>query len=299
MRVLVTGADGFAGRHLMARLADGFEPVASRADLTDRDALDAEIAAVRPDGCVHLAAIAAVPEAARDPDAAWRVNLHGTLDLGRAIMRHAPGCRLVFASSADVYGASFLSGLPLDETAVLAPANAYAATKAAADLALGAMARDGLRVVRVRAFNHTGPGQADAFVVPAFARQAARIAQGLQEPGMRVGDLSARRDFLDVRDVCRAYAACLLADWEPGAIVNVASGIQRRVGDVLDALLAMAGVQARLETDPARLRASDIPIAVGDSGLAARLLDWRPAIAWDTTLRDVLDDWTARARAEP
>lgn len=299
-RILVTGARGFVGRHLMARLRAQMpeaEPVEAGFDLADPAAIEGAVRALRPGACVHLAAVAAIGAARRDPDRAWRVNLGGTLALARALMAHAPGCALVFASSADAYGGSFRVGRALDEGAALAPRNTYAATKAAADLALGAMAAEGgLRVLRLRPFNHTGPGQSSAYAVAAFAEQVARIAAGRQAPVVRVGALDAVRDFLDVRDVCAAYVACLRrADaLAPGAALNLASGVPRRVGGVLDELLRLAGVEARVETDAARLRPSDIPAATGDAALARRVLGWAPEIAWERTLRDVLDDWTER-----
>lgn len=300
-RILVTGAGGFVGRHLLPALAaalPGAELHAARADLLDPAAVEAEVAALRPDACAHLAAVSAIPDARRDPDRAWRVNLHGTLALARALLAHAPGAALLYASSADIYGASFRSGLPLDETALPAPLNTYGATKAAADLALGAMAADGLNVVRVRPFNHTGPGQLPAFVVAAFSEQVARIRAGLQPPVLRVGALDPLRDFLDVRDVCRAYALCLAhrERLAPGTVLNIASGTPRRVGDVLDALLAEAGVDATVETDAARLRPADIPTATGDSSRARSLLGWEPVVPWPQTLRDVLADWAARVQ---
>ena len=301
-RIMVTGADGFVGRHLMRALAAAFpgaELAPAAFDVTDAPAVEAGIAAAPPDALVHLAAVAAIPAARQDPDRAWRVNLGGTLNLARAVLAHAPACTFVFSSSADIYGASFRAGRPLDEAALPAPMNTYAATKAAADLALGAMAADGLRAVRVRAFNHTGPGQAPEFVVAAFAEQVARIAAGLQPPVLRVGDLTPHRDFLDVRDVCAAYAACVRvgAALPPGTVLNIASGQPRRVGDVLQALLDAAGVQAQPQTDAARLRPSDIPLAAGDAGLARRLLGWAPAIPWAQTVADVLADW--RTRLQP
>ena len=301
-RILVTGAGGFVGRHLPPALAErlpGAEAIPARADLADPAAVEAEVRRVRPDGCVHLAAVSAVGAAREDPNRAWRVNLGGTLALARAILAHAPACLLVFASSADSYGGSFRAGCALDEGAPLAPLNAYAATKAAADLALGALVPEVLRCVRVRAFNHTGPGQAPAFAVPAFARQAARIAAGLQPPVLQVGNLDPRRDFLDVRDVCAAYALCLARGdaLPPGAILNIASGEPRRIGDVLDAVLREAGIEARVEASADRLRPSDVPVARGDAGLARRLLGWTPMIPWAETLRSVVADWRERVAA--
>ncbi len=301
-RILVTGASGFVGHHLLPALAERFpgaEVMPARADLADPEAVEAEVRQACPDGCIHLAAVAAVAAAREDPDHAWRVNLGGTLALARAILLHAPRCVLVFASSADAYGESFRAGAPLDESAPLAPLNTYAATKAAADLALGAMVPEGLRAVRVRAFNHTGPGQAPAFAVPAFARQAARIAAGVQPPVLHVGNLEARRDFLDVRDVCAAYALCLArADALPqGAILNIASGTARKISEVLDAVLREAGVEARIETSAARLRPADLPMAQGDAGLARRVLGWAPSVPWAETLRDVVADWRERVAA--
>jgi GDP-4-dehydro-6-deoxy-D-mannose reductase len=194
--------------------------------------------------CVHLAGIAAVGVAVKDPARTWAVNLHGTLNLAEAILAHVPDCRLIFVSSAEVYGGSFKAGAALDESAALAPMNLYAATKAAAELALGAMAGNGLRLLRLRPFNHTGPGQAEAFVVPAFAGQIARIEAGLAPPVIKVGALRPARDFMDVRDVCAAYAACVReADALPeNAVLNIASGRAVKIGDILRMLLAQARV---------------------------------------------------------
>ncbi len=311
-RILVTGAAGFVGQHLLPVLRADFpratviassteaRPGFRRLDVTEPDAVTAAIRDIQPDACIHLAGIAAPGEARRDPDLAWRVNLHGTLTLAHAIMADAPECRLLLVSSAEVYGASARAGRPLDEAAVPAPVNTYAATKAAADLAVGALANEGLRAIRLRPFNHTGPGQSPTYVVAAFARQVARIEAGLQPPVMRVGALEPRRDFLDVRDVCAAYAACLRAGaLEPGLILNLASGTPRRIGDVLYDLLALAGVEAAIETQGGLLRPSEIPVSSGDAARAAALVGWRPAIGWDATLRDVLNDWRRRVLDEP
>jgi len=310
VKILVTGAGGFVGGHLLPALTAAFPaaeligcgnaPGDRPLELTDAASVDDAVREIRPDACVHLAAIAAISAARTDPDLAWRVNLGGTLALARAILRHAPACRLVFASSADLYGASFRAGVALDEAALLAPLNTYSATKATADLALGAMAAEGLRVVRMRPFNHTGPGQSTAFVVPDFARQVMRIQAGLQAAVLRVGDLSPMRDFLDVRDVCAAYAACLRPEIELpcGQILNLASGRPVRIADVLQGLLDVAGVQASIETDAALLRPTDIPVAIGNAEAALRLLGWQPKIAWQTTLGDVIEDWRVRVKSE-
>ena len=301
---MVTGASGFVAQHLVPRLRQSF-PDSNLLlcgtghidlDVSDGEAVRSLVAREMPDACVHLAAISAVPAARDDPARAWRVNLHGSLELARAILTFAPGCTLLYISSAEVYGRSFASGEPVTETTALAPMNTYAATKAAADLALGAMVGEGLRLIRARPFNHTGPGQSADFALPAFARQIARIAVGQQAPTMTVGSLDPFRDFLDVRDVCDAYTACLgKADTLPaGCILNVASGTPRRIGDVLTRLLELAGVKATIAADSGLQRRSEIQVACGDSTRIREMLGWAPSIAWDVTLRDVLADWKSR-----
>jgi GDP-4-dehydro-6-deoxy-D-mannose reductase len=302
-RILVTGGSGFVGAHLLPTLAQAFPQAALHSpgfDVTDPMAVSAIIDELRPNACVHLAAISAVRQARQDPERAWRVNLHGTLNLAGAILAHAPECAFLFVSSAEAYGRSFRAGRMLDESAPLAPMNTYAASKAAADLAVGALASQGLRVIRVRPFNHTGPGQSTEFVVSGFAEQIARIGAGTQPPILRVGALDPERDFLDVRDVCAAYVACLRgADaFSPDCIFNIASGTARRIGDILRALLALAGVEARIETDPGRLRRSEIPLACGDATRARSVLGWQPRIAWEQTLRDTLAYWQERVARE-
>ncbi len=297
--LLVTGAAGFVGSHLAPLLRTHFpqrDIIAFTGDIRDKEMVRAQIRHVRPWACIHLAAIASLAEARRDEEVLWATNLHGTLNLAHAILAEMPSCSFLFASTADAYGASFRSGNALDETAALTPLNPYAASKAAADLAIGALAAEGLRAVVFRPFNHTGPGQTEAFVVPAFARQIVRIAAGQQEPILRVGDIEPRRDFLDVRDVCSAYVSCLdmSESIAPGSIFNISSGRAIRIGDMLAALLAEAGMTAETLSEPSRKRPTDIAHACGDSQKIARLTGWKPVIPWSQTLRDVLHDWQTR-----
>jgi nucleoside-diphosphate-sugar epimerase len=302
-RILITGASGFVGQHLMVSLAAAFPGVTlvtPEFDIADAAVVSGVVRDAAPDACVHLAAISTIAEAQKDREATWRVNLHGTLHLAEAILLHAPDCQLVFASSTEVYGASFQRASTLDETAQLMPRNLYAAVKAAAELTLCSMIDRGLRVVRPRPVNHTGPGQSPQFVVPAFARQVARIAAGLQEPVMHVGNLDSRREFLDVRDVCAAYTACIARrdDLEPGAIFNLAAGTLRRIGDILDDLKDLAGVTAAVRIDAPRTRVEDGRTAIVDASAARDGLGWLPGTPWRQTLADVLDDWRHRIATE-
>jgi GDP-4-dehydro-6-deoxy-D-mannose reductase len=300
--ILVTGAMGFVGTHLRAALRATFprarivgtglhacEDILAL-DITARDTVYELIASVQPDVCVHLAGIAAIGAARANPGQAWAINLHGTLNIADAIMAGAPHCRLIFVSSAECYGASFKSGHALDESAPLAPMNLYAATKAAADLALGARAAEGLRLLRLRPFNHTGPGQTEDFVVPAFAGQIARIEAGLMPPEIAVGALEPERDFLDIRDICAAYTRCVECDEDlpPNEIFNLASGQAMKIGTILNMLLARAKCPITIRTDPARLRPVEIPRAIGDAAYAANMLGWTPKFQLEETLDTVL-----------
>jgi GDP-4-dehydro-6-deoxy-D-mannose reductase len=313
--LMVTGAAGFVGRHLLAQLRERFPAArliaACRAedgvlpsldgadrvvsfDLLEPEACAAMIAETQPDGLVHLAAQASVATSFTDPLASWHANLMGTIALAEAVLRHAGHCRFVLASSAEIYGLSFRGAAPLDEEALLRPANPYAASKAACDLAVGEMALRGLDAVRLRAFNHTGPGQSASFVVASFARQVARIEAGQQAAAMQVGALDRWRDFLDVRDVCAAYVAALEAGSVLGRVYNIASGTPRRVGDILDALIARSGVIPVVAVEPVRLRPTDVERVVGNAARAQRELGWAPTVPWDETLDVVLSDWRGR-----
>lgn len=305
MRILLTGARGFVGRHAAAALGAHEVLAPGRApggglpgyDLGEPAAVPALVEAARPDVVLHLAAQPSVAESFKDPLASWRANLLGTVALGEAVLRHAPGARFVLASSAEVYGLSFQAGRALDEDAPMQPANPYAASKAAADLAVGEMALRGLRALRLRFFNQAGPGQADGFVVATFCRQVARIEAGLQPPVMRVGALDRWRDFLDVRDAARAAALAAEAELPPGTVLNIAAGAPRRIGDILEALLARARVRPAVEVEAARLRPTDVERVHGDASRARALLGWAPQVPWEQTLDDALADWRGRVAA--
>lgn len=300
--ILVTGAGGFVGGFVCALLEERArtEPFAIQAaafDLTDRDATHDAVASLLPDAVIHLAAIAAPREANADARRAWDVNFTGTMNLAEAVKRHTPKARFIHVGSSEAYGASFAgANAPLTEDAALKPVNTYGATKAAADILIGQMSYDGLNAIRFRPFNHTGPGQLDAYVVPAFARQIAEIIVNDAAPVIRVGNLEAQRDFLDVRDVARAYVDAALATGEvaPGTVYNLATGQARSIRSLLDALIAASGRAIEIEPDPARMRPNDLPVAAGDNKAVADGLGWSPRIPIETTLADVLMDWKRR-----
>jgi len=304
----VTGATGFVGQHVLSALGAagkeikvlglGLSETAGRAiDIANADAIDGIIAREKPDAIIHLAAIA-LPRAAKDaPDRAWAVNFQGTLNIAEALKRHRPDGHLIFASSSETYGATFARTTgPIHEDAALMPQTVYAATKACADLALGQMAADGLDCIRFRPFNHTGPGQVPLYVVADFARQVAEIEAGKRDPVIRVGNLEAKRDFLDVRDVARAYALAAISDHKASvdAAYNLASGKAVRIGDILESLISQSTTGIEIQTDADRLRANDIAQTLGDSTRAREAFGWSPMIALKQTLAAVLDDQRAQ-----
>jgi GDP-4-dehydro-6-deoxy-D-mannose reductase len=309
MRVMITGANGFVGRHLIVALAalpDRPEIVAgtygknvsnlsdARAvslDVTDAEQTLAVVQAEQPTHMMHLAGISVVSEANRDVRKTWDVNTQGTLNLALAIKRGAPTCRLLFCSSAHVYGSSFRSGRPLAEDAPLDPENIYASSKAAADILVGQMAKEGLRAIRLRPFNHTGPGQPPDLAVPSFASQIAAIERGEQEPEIKVGNLSMRRDFLDVRDVVDAYVRTILRfdGLSNGAVFNIASGDAIAVDAILKLLLTMSSKEIKVVPDPERMRSNDMPVMVGNAKAIRRALQWTPRRRVVDTLKSVLD----------
>ena len=303
MRVLVTGAAGFAGVHLArALLAEGHEvwgtlqgghapPVEPAGvhwvamELTSPASVADALARACPERVFHLAAQASVADSFGDPQATWETNATGTLRLLAALPR---GVRLLFISSAEVYGVVPEAAQPIAEATPLRPANPYAASKAAAEMAVveAALGHAGAHAVVARSFSHTGPGQDARFALAAFAQQLARIGAGLEPPVLRVGNLSARRDYLDVRDVVRAYLA-LMEHGTPGAAYNVASGEPRRMDELVSTLVELSDTGARVEVDPARVRPVDVPLLSGDA-TALRALGWEPRVPLRQTLAELL-----------
>lgn len=311
MNVLVTGANGFAGRWLLRHLhREGHRVVAAAgADAagavrgeelagvtwTELDLLDpvsiATCADLGAEAVVHLAGIASVPESLRDPGRAWAVNALGTARLLEALgQRRRAGLAdpvVLVVSTAEVYG-SAEGRAPRREEDPVAPRSPYAASKAAAELAaLEVWRRTGLRVVIARAFPHTGPGQSTRFVVPAFAERVA-LARRTSAPTAKTGNLEPVRDLLDVRDVVEAYAL-LLTGATPGEVYNVASGIGLSLEQVFHRLAALAGHPVLPEPEASLIRAVDILHLVGDAAKLREQTGWRPRTPLDHTLRDLLD----------
>jgi GDP-4-dehydro-6-deoxy-D-mannose reductase len=276
--VLVTGPAGFVGGHLRAELGEAFVPY-------EGDVLDAERlqAAVRgADAIVHLAAESSVAASWEDAFHSWRVNVDGTVNVLSAVRADRPEARVVVASTCEVYGNA--SRIPTPEDEPVSPVSPYAASKAAAELACGV---SGLDVVVARATNHEGPGRDDRFAIGSWTRQIA----GLEAEGggtLRVGDLSAERDILDVRDVCRAYRL-LLDRSVPAGTYNIASGRTVTMQQVVDQLVALARVPVQVERDESRVRPADVPRLSGDPARLRAATGWSPEIPLERTLADTLE----------
>ncbi len=301
MRALVTGAGGFVGHYVVEALRargddvypyggphDEKEP--ARVDARDEEALLAMLHATRPNLIVHLAAQAFVPESIAAPLETYEINTLGTARLAQAIRSYVdagnPMPRLLFTSSAEVYGKRDGGDFPLRETLATNPSNPYAASKAAAEsILLGEVHGFGLDAVIVRSFNHIGPGQSDRFVIPSFASQLARIAAG-GEQILWVGNLDARRDFLDVRDVVAAYLA-LAERGTSGEIYNVCSGVARTIRDALRELIIAARVPVEVREDQERMRPSDVPLFVGDASKLRAATGWEPSVPFKQSIRDI------------
>jgi GDP-4-dehydro-6-deoxy-D-mannose reductase len=301
MRALVTGAGGFVGVHLVRHLEESgdeviqLERTVDGIDITDAPEITDAVLAAKPSAVYHLAGAADVGGSWAEPYDTFMANAVGTLNVLEA-SRKAGVHRVLAVTSADVYGLVTEAELPLDEDQPLRPVSPYAASKVAADaVAQQAWLGHRLPVIRVRAFNHLGPGQSDKFVAPSLA---ARIARNERDGGdeVPIGNLTPMRDITDVRDVVRAYRL-LMTDGTPGDVYNVCSGRAVAIKELADLLLGMARHPMRLVTDPDLQRPVDIPVLVGDSTRLAKATGWAPTIPLHQTLADVLADWRERLGA--
>jgi GDP-4-dehydro-6-deoxy-D-mannose reductase len=317
VKVLVTGAAGFVGGHVIdfvsaeAPAAELFalvhrgalDPERARrvtavpADLEDAASVDAVFDRVQPDRIIHLAAQSSVHRSWEDPAGTLRANVHGLLNVLEAVRRRRLLPRVLVVGSAEEYGAVQAERLPVSEKEPLQPASPYAVSK----VAQGYLARQyflshGIPVVCTRTFHHTGPGRGEAFAESSFARQIAEIEAGRRPAVMSVGNLDAVRDFTDVRDVVRAYWL-LLEKGRAGEVYNVCSGRGVAIGDVLQELLDVAGLAVEIRRDPERMRPADVPALIGDPRRIQKATGWTAVLPLRRTLADLLGHWRRAAEA--
>jgi len=314
MRVLITGITGFAGSHLAEFLIanhpdvkvfgivrwrsrmENILPIRDNielceADLKDMVSLQGCLAHIRPDRIFHLAAQSFVPTSWKCPAETFAINATGQINLFESLLSLKQSPLIQVAGSSEEYGRVFPDEIPMKETNPLRPLSPYAVSKVAQDL-LGYQYFQsyGLSVVRTRGFNHTGPRRGEVFVTSSLAKQIAAIEKGVKEPVIQVGNLDAKRDFSDVRDIVEAYWLSL-EKGEPGDVYNIGSGVSRPIREVLDTLLSLSKVNVRVEVDPQRLRPSDVPILLADSSKFVAQTGWKPRFSFRQTLSDLLDYW--------
>lgn len=298
MRVLVTGGSGFVGKHLVQQLRERGDEVFSAApsggddnniplDVTDSDNVRAVVEMVQPEWVFHLAAQSFVPTSTEEPLQTYNVNIDGTAYLLEALRaQKEPKPRLLFTSSAEVYGRRPQEDMPLRETLPTRPSNPYAASKVAGEaIVLAAHHSHGLDAVISRAFNHIGVGQDPRFAVAAFARRLARVANG-KDRVLNVGNVESERDFLDVRDVVNAYVS-LAERGISGETYNVCSGVAVKMREILRRLVNIAGVPVEIREDPGLVRASEISRSVGDPSKLKRTTGWSPRIELAESLSEI------------
>lgn len=316
MRILITGIGGFVGHHLVRHLVDTISGVelygavieptpdldtaviaAHVVDLRDPDSTTRLLERVQPERIYHLAAQASVSQSFEAPWETLENNIRGQLNLIQGCLTLGLTPRILIISSGEIYGSVRPEDLPVSEDAPLRPPNPYSVSKVAQDMmGLQYFLSHRLPIMRARPFNHFGPGQRPGFVVPDFARQVAMIETQPKRPTeVKVGNLSARRDFTDVRDIVRAYRLIMEAG-TPGEVYNVASGATHSIQEVLDTLLSYAHREIAVQVDEALKRPVDIPIICGDSTRLRQATGWQPTIPFEQTLLDVLNDYRQRVQ---
>lgn len=307
-KALVIGAAGFVGSYLIERIQSDrdWKVDATKMegesffregvdtwdlDILDRDAVADLVGRLRPDYIFHLAAQSSVALSWKDPDLTVDVNIRGTLHVLDAVRGLDYQPRVLLIGSCEEYGRVREEEVPVREGTALRPGNLYAATKACQNM-IGKIYADayGMDIVSVRAFNHIGPNQTPVFVAADFCRQTAEIEAGLREPVLRVGNLSARRDFTDVRDVVRAYIL-LMEHGQAGETYNVGSGEAVAISEILEKILSMSAEEIRVEADPEKFRPLDVPVLEADVSRLKACCGWEREIPLETTLRETLEYW--------
>jgi len=317
LKALITGISGFVGSHLAEHLLEAtdwevagtvFGPYDNITDLGDRlELYPAELSRLEvmtfildqalPDVIFHLAAQPLVSTSRRDPWGTLETNIRMQLNILEGVARVRPGCRVLVIGSSEEYGLVSPQDLPVDEDTPLRPLNPYALSKVAQDLmGLQYHLTHKLDVIRVRPFNHIGPRQQIGFVAPDFASQIAAIELGQQPPLMVVGNLAARRDFSDVRDVVCAYLA-LATQGEPGQVYNVGAGQSHSIQQMLDILLTLSKVPIEVKPDPSRMRPSDMPDIVCDATRLREATGWQTRISFEQSMEDILEYWRQKTAA--
>jgi GDP-4-dehydro-6-deoxy-D-mannose reductase len=264
------------------------------ADLKDMGSLKKCLAEVQPDRIFHLAAQSFVPTSWKCPAETFAINAVGQINLFESILSLGISPKIQIAGSSEEYGLVNSDEVPMKETNPLRPLSPYAVSKVAQDLLGWQYFKSyGLKVIRTRGFNHTGPRRGEVFICSNFAKQIVEIEKKKREPVLYVGNLEAKRDFTDVRDMVRAYWL-LLEKGEPGEVYNLGTGKTYSMKEILDMLLAISGVEVKIEVDPDRLRPSDVPVLLSDSSKFKQLTGWEPRISFDQSLQDLLDYWRER-----
>lgn len=260
-------------------------------NLTDRDKTQALVKDIQPQWLFHLAALSSPAQSFNDPLGTMTNNIEAQVNLLDGALAVEALEKILIVGSAEEYGLINIKDLPLTEATDLRPLSPYAVSKIAQDfMGLQYYLSFGLPVIRVRPFNHTGPRQAPAFVVPAFAKQIAEIEAGKQAPKLKVGNLEATRDFTDVADMMRAYRLAM-EKGEIGEVYNLGSGKEYKIGGILEQLLALARVKIEVVTDPDKMKPADVPRLAADCGKFRQLTGWKAKIPFETTLKEVLDYW--------
>jgi len=295
MTTLLTGASGFVGAFVQRRIdCTPLDRRGKQVDLCDRDEVRTAVGEIKPDAVIHLAAQSFVPASFENPQETYDINFRGTLNLLSALKDTGFRGRMLFTGSGDTYGLVPESHLPVTEDQPLRPRSPYAVSKVAAEaLCYQWSQTESFSVVMTRSFNHIGPGQSERFAVSDFARQVIEIKKGRRKPTLDVGDIDVTRDFTDVRDTTAAYAL-LLERGRNGEVYNVCSGSENSLRSVLERLMRLANVEARVVQDAARLRVSEQRRMRGSSAKLHADTGWVPSLALDQSLEDILQDWEER-----